>query len=74
MSYKQRVTSLIRDSKSSFHKSIADKLTSGSISSRDWWPTLKYFISPKSSSTTPPLDKNGSIYVDEFEKAQLLND
>ena len=27
--------------KSSFHKSIADKFKSGSISSRDWCPTLK---------------------------------
>ena len=71
---RNKVTSLIRDSKSSFHKSIADKLMSGSISSRDWWPTLKSFISPKSSSTIPPLEKNGTIYVDEFEKAQLLND
>ena len=71
---RNKVTSLIRDSKLSFHKSIADKLKSGSISSRDWWPTLKSFISPKSSSTIPPLEKNGTVYVEEFEKAQLLND
>ena len=71
---RNKVTSLLRDSKSSFHKNIADKLKSGFISCRDWWPTLKSFISPKSSSTIPPLEKNGSIYVDEFEKAQLLND
>ena len=38
---RNKVTSLIRYSKSSFHKSIADKLKSASISSRDWWPTLK---------------------------------
>ena len=34
----------------------------------------KSFISPKSSSTIPPLEKNGTVFVDEFEKAQLLND
>ena len=42
---RNKVTSLIRDSKSTFHKSIADKLKPGSISSRYWWPTLKSFIS-----------------------------
>ena len=47
---RNKVTSLTRDSKSPFYKSIADKLKSGSNSSRDWWPTLKSFISPKSSS------------------------
>ena len=54
---RNKVTSLIRDSKSSSHKSIADKLKSESISSRDWWPTIKSFISIKSSSTIPPLEK-----------------
>ena len=58
---RNKVTSLIQDSKSSFHKSIADKLKSGSISSRDWWPTLESFISPKSSSTIPPLEKKLAV-------------
>ena len=60
---RNKVTSLIQDSKSSFHKSIADKLKSGSISSRDWWPTLESFISPKSSSTIPPLEKKNWQYL-----------
>ena len=70
---RNKVTNLIRESKSSFHYSISDKLKSGSLSSRDWWNTLKYFISPKSASSIPPLVNNGTIHSKDYEKTQLLN-
>ena len=49
---RNKVTSLIRDSKSSFHKSIADKLKFQELEAY-----LKSLTSPKPSSTIPPLEK-----------------
>lgn len=35
---------------------------------------MKSFISPKSNSTIPPLEKDGTVYVSDTEKANILND
>ena len=64
---------MIRESKQSQTDKIANKLKSDSLSSRKWWTTLKYFISPVSKASLPPLELNGIIYTEEQEKTNLLN-
>ena len=72
---RNEVIDLIRKSKQKYIDSLSDKLRSGSFSSRDWWKTLKGFISPSSSSSISPLYDtiNDTIVLDEIEKANLLN-
>ena len=53
---------------------FAEKLNSGNLSSKQWWSVLESFISSKSNSTVPPLQKDGLIYADDLEKANILND
>ena len=38
-----------------------------------WWKTLKHFIQPDQTDVIPPLNKNGQIYTEEKEKANILN-
>ena len=71
---RNRVTQLIRESKQSFNDSMATKLKSDSLSPKQWWKLLKYFIAPNSKSSIPPLETNGQIYAEECEKANILND
>ena len=52
---RNEIIDLIRKSKQKYIDSLSDKLRSGSFSSRDWWKTLKGFISPFFSSSIPPL-------------------
>ena len=54
--------------------SLANKLKSDSLSSKQWWSLLKSFISPNSQSSTPPLEKDGLVYSDEKEKVNILID
>ena len=65
---------MIRKSKTKFYDDIAEKLKSDSLTSKDWWTTLKFFISPKASSTIPPLAINGCIFNDDHDKARVLNE
>ena len=39
----------------------------------DWWSTLKTFISPNLNSAIPPIESEGIIHTDDFEKANLFN-
>ena len=64
---------MIRNSKQQFYDNIAEKLKSKSLSSKDWWSTLKTFISPNLNSAIPPIESEGNIYTDDFEKANLFN-
>ena len=64
---------MIRDSKQKFFKKIADKLKSDTLSSKDWWATLKTFIIPNFKSTIPPLEYNGRIYTYETDKSNIFN-
>ena len=70
---RNKVTKLIRDSKQSHYDNIANKLKSTTLSSKDWWSTLKSFIIPITNSSVPPLEVNNSIYTDECDKANILN-
>ena len=71
---RNETTSLIRDSKNALTDSLANKLKSDSLSSKQWWSLLKSFISPTSKSSCPPLVKDGLVYSDEKDKANILND
>ena len=71
---RNRVTQLIRESKQSFNNSMATKLKLDSLSPKQWWKLLKYFIAPNLKSSIPPLETNGQIYAEECEKANILND
>ncbi|MES9991692.1 MAG: reverse transcriptase domain-containing protein, partial [Candidatus Thiodiazotropha sp.] len=70
---RNEVTTMLRDSKTSFKAKLADKLKSESLTAKDWWSTLKHFIAPNSKSTIPPLEVDNHVYTDELDKANILN-
>ena len=69
-----KVIECLRKSKQQYFIPLSDKLNSENLSSKDWWPILKSFISPSSNFTIPTLEKDGLIYTDETDKANVLND
>ena len=70
---RNEVTTLTRNCKQHLNDKIAEKLKSETLSSKDWWSTLKAFISPHARSGIPPLEPNGNVYTDDIDKAKLLN-
>ena len=70
---RNETNTMIRNSKQQFYDNIAEKLKSKSLSSKDWWSTLKTFISPNLNSAIPPIESERIIYTDDFEKANLFN-
>ena len=71
---RNNVVSLIRESKRNIKEKLSTKLKSQPLSSRDWWRTLKTFISSESKSKIPPLEINGSVFTDDIDEANWLND
>ena len=71
---RNKVTESIRLSKQHFIDELSNKLTTNPLSSKDWWSTLKAFISPSTKSSVPTLEKDGPVYSDDTDKANLLND
>ena len=70
---RNKVISMIRKAKDSFHQQLSDKLKSHKLCSKDWWSTMKHFINSNSTSTIPPLEHDDSIYTDDIDKANALN-
>ena len=70
---RNKVASLIKESKRTCDENIAKKLKSDSLTSTDWWSTLKTVISPTATSSIPSLESSGRIYTDEQDRANLLN-
>ncbi|MCG8032214.1 MAG: endonuclease/exonuclease/phosphatase family protein [Candidatus Thiodiazotropha taylori] len=70
---RNQVITIIRDSKQTYFDKMADKLKSDSLSSKDWWATLKTFITPNFKSVMPPIEAEGRIYTDDTDKATVLN-
>ena len=60
-------------SKQQYLDQLSSKLKSNTLSSKDWWSTLKSFITPSTKSSIPTLEKGGHIYSDDTDKANLLN-
>ena len=72
---RNEIVSLIRQEKQSIYERLSLKLKSDSLSSRDWWRTLKTFISPTTKSDIPPLYhiETDNLAVDDVDKATVLN-
>ena len=71
--HRNKTLSLIRKAKQLHIDKLKEKLTSNQLSSKDWWATLKHFISPSKSSSIPPLNINNVVVGDPTEKANLLD-
>ena len=71
---RNKVIASIRLSKQQYYDNLSNKLKSKPLTSKDWWSTLKSFISPLSKSSVPTLEKDGLVYSDDTDKANLLND
>ena len=72
-SLRNEVVQNIRESKKSFYDKNAAKLTSQTLPSKDLWSTLKTFIAPNYKTSIPPLEFNDNNYIEENDKANVLN-
>ena len=70
---RNKVVSLINESKRTCFENLANKLKSDSLTSTDWRSTLKTDISPTANSSIPTLESNVCIHNDKQDKANLLN-
>jgi hypothetical protein len=66
--------SLIRRAKLAYFDNLSAKLRSDNLCSRNWWSTLKTFISPSTKSSIPTLHYENRIASDDHDKANILND
>ena len=71
--FKNLVTREIRKSKKEVLNKLTESLASPNTKQNGWWKTLKHFIKPDQTDVIPPLNKNGQIYTEEKEKANILN-
>ena len=69
---RNKVTESIRQSKQQFLDKLSNKLKTKPLSSKDWWSTLKAFISPLTKYSVPTLEKDGHIYTDDTDKVNLI--
>ena len=70
---RNQTVKMTRKCKQFYNDKIAYKLRSESLSSKDWWSTLKQIIAPNSKTSVPPLEVNNNIITDEHDKANILN-
>ena len=63
----------IRKSKKEVLNKFTENLASPNTKQNGWWKTLKHFIKPNQTDVIQPLNKNGQIYTEEKEKANILN-
>ena len=52
---------------------MSEKLKDPNIRPTSWWKTLKCFIKPDQASSLPPLNREGVIYCNDNDKANILN-
>ena len=71
--FRNKVTQEIRKSKKEQIDRLADNLKNNTNAPRDWWKTLKTFIKPSQRVLIPPLEKDGCIYSDSKDKADIFN-
>ena len=72
--FRNHVTSEIRKSKQYQIDKLADRLVNSETGQKNWWRTLKHFIKPEQTNAIPPLSKDGTIYSDDIDKVNVLND
>jgi len=71
---RNQVNSLVKSAKHLYHEKLATNLRDATITSADYWKTLKSFISPNGmNSDLPPFLHEGMVYEDNQDKAYLLN-
>ena len=70
---RNKVTFEIRKSEKNQFDKLTEKLKSNTLNQKDWWRTLKYFVTLEQPSTFPPLCKDDMVYTNENEKANILN-
>ena len=68
-----KYTREIRKSKKEVLNKLTENLASPNTKQNDWWKTLKHLIKPDQTDVIRPLNKNGQIYTEEKEKANILN-
>ena len=66
-------TSLIRQCKKSHNENLALKLKTTELLSKDWWKTMKSFITHNVQSQIPALNYENRTATESCEKADLLN-
>ena len=71
--FRNKVTKEIRKSKKEQTDRLADNLKNNTDAPRDWWKTLKTFIKPSQRVLIPPLEKDGCIYSDSKDKADIFH-
>ena len=72
--FRNKVTKCIRQSQKKHIDKLSEKLLASTLSSNDWWRTLKYLIKPHSASLIPPLNKDATIISSNVDKANVFND
>lgn len=72
--YRNKVTKSIQKAKKNHTDKLSDKLKSGSLSSKDWWNTLKSFIKDQNSTNIPPIKTDSDILSSNLDKANVLNE
>ena len=61
---RNEVTNLIWHARTEYFRKLASHLQSKTLSSSDWWKTLKTFIKPNDKTNAiPPLKQNDTIYI-----------
>ena len=71
--YRNEVTETIHNAKQTCLDKLSDNLKTKCLSSRDWWKTLKFFITSPDDNAIPPLIYNDEVYSSNKDKANLLN-
>ena len=71
---RNKVVIAIQNSKKTLVDNLANRLKNNALTSRDRLSTLKSFISHEYKSSIPPLDQDGTIHSEDFDKANVLND
>ena len=73
--YRNEAVKVLRNAKASYFNKLSNKLHSETLKSKDWWNTMKSFITTSSSSNEiPPIYHNDSVYSEPNEKANVFNE
>ena len=70
---RNKVTDLVRNSKTDYSKNLASSLNQGNLSSKQWWKVTKQFLKQNKDSDIPILIQNGNHYSSSDDKANVLN-
>ena len=70
---RNKVTDLVRNSKTDYFKNLASSLNQGNLSSKQWWKVTKQFLKQNKDSDIPLLIQNGNHYSYPLDKANVLN-